>query len=53
MKRLLDLILMSLGGWIGWIAGAWISLFVAFIAAVIGTGAGLYLARQLHRRLLP
>ncbi len=31
MKRLLDLVGMSVGGWLGWTAGAAISLFTAFI----------------------
>jgi len=52
MKRLIDLIGMSVGSWLGWTVGAWISFFAAFIVGVIGMGAGLYLARQLNQRLL-
>jgi len=52
MKRLIDLIGMSVGSWLGWTIGAWISFFAAFIVGVIGMGAGLYLARQLNQRLL-
>lgn len=47
MKRLLDLIGMSIGGWLGWMAGAPISFFTAFIVSVVGTGVGLYAIRRL------
>lgn len=40
---------MSVGGWLGWIAGSSISIFTAFIVSVVGTGAGLYVARRLTR----
>lgn len=47
MKRLLDVIGMSLGGWLGWTAGAAVSFFTAFIAGIVGTGIGLYAIRRL------
>ena len=53
MKRLLDLIGMSVGGWLGWTAGAAISFFTAFIVGMIGTGAGLYAVRRLTRGIVP
>ena len=53
MKRLLDLMGLTIGGWLGWMIGAWISFFAAFIVSVIGTGLGLYAARRLTRSLLP
>ena len=53
MKRILNLIGMSAGGWLGWTVGAWISLFAGFIVSVIGMGAGLYAAQRLTKRLLP
>jgi hypothetical protein len=49
MKRLLDLIGMSLGGWLGWMAGAAISIFTAFVVSMVGTGVGLYAIRRLTR----
>lgn len=49
MNRLIGLIGMSVGGWLGWMAGSWISTFTAFIVSVVGTGVGLYLARRLTR----
>ena len=53
MKRLLDMVGLSIGGWLGWMAGAWVSIFTAFILSVVGTGLGLYLTRRLTRNLLP
>lgn len=53
MKRILDLIGMSVGGWLGWTIGAWVSFFTAFIVGMVGTGVGLYAARRLTKRLLP
>jgi hypothetical protein len=53
MKRLLDVVGMSAGGWLGWWLGAWISLFTAFIISMIGTGVGLYLTRRFVRGYLP
>ncbi len=53
MQRILDLLLMMVGGWLGWIVGAWVSLFVAFLVSVVGTGVGLYVSREIARRLLP
>ena len=53
MKRLLDLVGLSIGGWLGWMAGAWVSIFTAFILSVVGTGLGLYLVRRFTQGLLP
>jgi len=53
MKRIFDLIGMSVGGWLGWAVGAWISVFTAFVAGMIGTGVGLYLTRRITKSLLP
>ena len=52
MKWLLNLIGMSLGGWIGWALGAYVSLFTAFILSFVGTGAGLYLTQRTVARYL-
>lgn len=53
MKRLLDLIAMSAGGWLGWAMGAQISIFTAFVVGMVGTGVGLYAGRRVGKRLLP
>lgn len=49
MKRLLDLVGMSIGGWLGWTAGAAVSIFTGFIVSMVGTGIGLYAIRRLTR----
>lgn len=53
MKRILDLIGMSVGGWLGWSVGALVSFFTAFIVSVVGTGLGLYAVRRLQKRIMP
>ena len=53
MKRLLNLVGMSAGGWVGWILGAQISVFTAFIVSMVGTGVGLYYTQRAVKRLLP
>ncbi len=52
VKRFLDLMAMSAGGWIGWIIGAWGGFFTAFIVSIVGTGVGLYASRRVTKRLL-
>ena len=53
MKWILDLIGMSAGGWLGWTVGAWVSLYLAFILGVVGTGVGLYATHRVSKSLLP
>ena len=53
VRRLLDFVGMSAGGWLGWMVGAWVSLFTAFVVSFVGMGAGLYAARRITERLLP
>ena len=53
MKGFLNLMGMSAGGWLGWVIGAPISLFTAFIVSMVGTGIGLYVAQRALKRLLP
>jgi hypothetical protein len=53
VKRILDLIGMSIGGWLGWAAGATISVFTGFIVSIVGTGVGLYAIRRLTRGIVP
>ncbi len=52
MKRFLDLMAMSAGGWIGWIIGAWVGFFTAFIVSIVGTGVGLYASRRVTKHFL-
>ena len=46
LKRILDLIGMSVGGWLGWTLGAAVSFFTGFVVSMVGTGLGLYAMRR-------
>ena len=52
MKRLLDMIGMSVGGSAGWYLGATISIFTGFTVSMVGTGLGLYAVRRLTKGML-
>lgn len=51
MKRLFDVVGMTVGGWLGWAAGAPISIFTAFIISILGTGLGIYVTRKITRQM--
>jgi hypothetical protein len=53
MKWMLGMLGMTVGGWIGWEVGMVVSLFSAFLALIIGTAGGLYLANRFTDRYLP
>lgn len=53
MKRIMNFIGMTLGGWVGWALGSRISIFTAFMVSVVGTGVGLYAAQKVNRYYLP
>jgi hypothetical protein len=53
MKGLVNLLGMSGGGWVGWMAGASISTFTAFVVSVIGSALGLSATRRFVTRHLP
>lgn len=53
MRRLFDFIGMTAGGYLGWMVGAWVSFFTAFLVGMVGTGVGLYVTRRLVRGWLP
>jgi uncharacterized membrane protein YeaQ/YmgE (transglycosylase-associated protein family) len=42
----------TVGGSLGWWAGAPAGIFTAFLVSMVGTGVGLYLGRWLGDRLL-
>lgn len=52
MKKILVVLGMSVGGWIGWELGAFVSTFMAFVISVIGTGLGLYLVNRFSTQYL-
>lgn len=47
MNKLLGFLGMTIGGWLGWAAGAPFSVVLAFVLSMVGTGAGLYAGRRL------
>jgi len=42
MRKLLGLIGMTVGSYLGWWAGAHVGTMSAFVASMVGTGAGLW-----------
>jgi len=46
MEKLLVMVGMTVGGYVGWIAGKPIGMFTAFTLSMVGTGAGIYVARR-------
>lgn len=46
LKRILDVIGMSVGGWLGWTLGATVSFFTGFVVSMVGTGLGMYAMRR-------
>ena len=53
LKGFLNLVEMSVGGWVGWVLGSQVSFFTAFILSVGGTGVGLYFTQRTLKRFLP
>lgn len=53
MRRIMDLLGMTLVGALGWWLGAFVGMGTAVLLSSIGTGAGLYLSRRLAREYLP
>ena len=53
MQKLLALIGTTIGGSLGWALGTPGGLMAAFLLSIVGTGAGLYVARRLAQHLLP
>ena len=49
MARMLYLGCSLLGGWIGWAMGDRLGVMMAFFLSVVGTAAGVYVARRITR----
>lgn len=49
MKRILDMVGLSAGSWIGWKLGALLSFYAGFVVSMVGMGVGLYAVRRLTR----
>lgn len=52
MRKLLILMVVSLGGWLGWWLGARVGIMTGFFLSVIGTGLGLYVGQRFIRDYL-
>lgn len=52
MRKLLTLISVSIGGWVGWWLGARVGIMTGFFLSMIGTGLGLYVAQRFIRDYL-
>lgn len=52
MNRLLYLILSSLGGWLGWMAGERVGFMTAVILSFLGSLVGIYAAWRVIRDYL-
>ncbi len=53
MSKLLNLMAMTVGGWIGWEVGSLVSVFTGFVVSMVGSGGGLYLANRFVQRYRP
>jgi hypothetical protein len=47
MKKLLIIIWISVGGWIGWWIGEKIGFMTAYLLSVVGSAAGLYFGKKI------
>lgn len=52
MEKVLIILGLTVGGWVGWAVGALFGILAAFTLSVIGTGLGLYLGRRVARDYL-
>jgi uncharacterized membrane protein len=53
MARLLSLVGATIGGVLGWWAGAKVGLMTAFIGAIVGTAVDVYVGRRIAADYLP
>jgi hypothetical protein len=47
MDKILRVMAMSVGSWLGWTIGAPLSIGAAVVLSAVGSGVGLYVIRQL------
>jgi hypothetical protein len=52
MKKVLVILSISIGGWIGWWLGNYIGFMTAYFLSVVGGAAGLYFGRKIMRNYL-
>jgi len=51
MERIIVFVGASVGGALGWWLGAQVGVMTAFFVSIVGTGAGMYLARRWIRTI--
>ncbi len=49
MQKLLVVLGITNGGWVGWAAGARFGIFAAFVLGIVGTALGLVVGRKIAR----
>jgi hypothetical protein len=49
MKGILNLVLATAGGWLGWWCGAFVGITTAVVLSMAGTGAGLWIAIRVRQ----
>jgi len=47
MKKVLIVLSISIGGWIGWWLGKYFSFMTSYFLSVVGAAAGLYFGRKI------
>jgi uncharacterized membrane protein YsdA (DUF1294 family) len=52
MKKVLIILSISIGGWIGWWLGKYVGIMTAYFLSVVGGAAGLYIGRQIMRNYM-
>jgi uncharacterized membrane protein len=52
MKKVLVILSISIGGWIGWRLGSYIGFMTAYFLSVVGAAAGLYYSRKIMEKYL-
>ncbi len=52
MKKVLAILSIFIGGWIGWWLGNYFGFMTAYFLSVVGAAAGLYFGRKIMRHYL-
>jgi len=52
MKKILIILSITIGGWIGWWLGEHIGIMTAYFLSVFGAAAGLYFGRKIMNSYL-
>jgi hypothetical protein len=53
MEKMIVLVVTTVFGAVGWWIGDFIGTFTAFVLSIVGTAAGVYLARRFAQEYLP